>query len=191
MLRTVRTAAALMLLLAVACGGSSTDTPAATEEPSPATQAVDSPLVGTWTRETTCEELVVAFEEAGLEEFTLDHVAGNEFIPGVSSPDDIEDPAHPCEGAVPKEHSHFFTEDGEFGSLDAEGDQVDDGTYELIDESTFVVSKEFPDVTFHFEIRGDTLFLDPVIPECASEGCFEGQWAITVAYPGLGWERST
>jgi hypothetical protein len=40
-------------------------------------------------------------------------VAGNGFIPGIG----VEDPEQidveqPCKGAVPRVHSHFFTEDG-------------------------------------------------------------------------------
>jgi hypothetical protein len=72
-----------------------------------------------------------------------------------------------CAGAVPRTHAHFFTEDGLFGSLDWNGDQVDDGTYELVGDDTFVVSKEFPDVTFHYVIDGDTIAFEPVIPECS------------------------
>ena len=64
---------------------------------------------------------------------------------------------------------------------------MDDGTYEITDENTFVVSKEFPDVTFHFDVRGDTITFDPVIPNCAPQGCFEAVWSVLVAYPGHEW----
>ena len=81
---------------------------------------------------------------------------------------------------------YFFTADGLFGSRDAEGDQVDDGTYELVGDDTFVIGK----VTFHYRIEdGDTLYLDPELPACAKEGCWDAQWAIAVSYPGLPWER--
>ena len=58
-------------------------------------------------------------------------------------------------GAVPLRHSHFFTEDGQFGSRDDAGDQVDDGTYRAVDDNTIVISKEFGDVTFHYRISDD------------------------------------
>jgi hypothetical protein len=106
----------------------------------------------------------------------------------VTTPDEIADPAHPCEGAVPRTHAHFFTDDGLFGSLDWNGDQVDDGTYELVGEDTFVVSKEFPDVTFHYAIEGDSITFEPVIPQCAPS-CFEAAWSVAVAYPGETWVR--
>jgi hypothetical protein len=106
----------------------------------------------------------------------------------VSSADQIDDPDHPCKGAVPQVHSHFFTADGQFGSRDQQGDQVDDGTYKLVDDRTFVVSKEFPDVTFHYRISGDTIRFDPVVPSCAPS-CFESVWSLMVAFPGKAWER--
>jgi hypothetical protein len=146
-------------------------------------------LVGTWERETTCDEVVAALTDAGLEAWITEAVAGNSFIPGVTSPDEIADPADPCRGAVPRVHSHFFTDDGRFGSLDWNGDPVDDGTYEITDDGTFVVSKEFPDVTFRYTIEGDTISFDPVIPKCSPD-CFEAAWSVMVAYPGETWERS-
>jgi hypothetical protein len=154
----------------------------------PGTTPKMEPLVGTWERVTRCEELVSALKQSGLEEWILEFIAGNGFVPGVTSADEIADPAHPCERAVPREHSHFFTPEGEFGSLDWNGEQVDDGTYEIIDDHAFVVSKEFPDVTFNYSIRDDTITFDPVIPDCAP-GCFEAAWSVTVAYPGETWER--
>jgi hypothetical protein len=159
--------------------------PQAGEQRSP---AAVHPLVGTWTRETTCQELVAALKEAGLGKNVTDAIAGNVFVPGVMDPDQIN-PKDPCVGAVPREHSHFFTADGRFGSLDWEGSQVDSGTYEIVDATTFVVSKEFPDVTFHYEVTGETLMLEPVIPECAPDGCFEAEWSVSVAYPGKVWKR--
>jgi hypothetical protein len=155
------------------------------------------PLVGTWERETRCQEVVSALERAGLENWVLEFVAGNGFIPApaesgeiraVTDPNEIADPSDPCKGAVPRVHSHFFTPGGEFGSLDWNGDQVDDGTYEILDDHTFVISKEFPDVTFNYSIQDDTITFDPVIPECAP-GCFEAAWSVSVAYPGETWDR--
>jgi hypothetical protein len=133
-------------------------------------------------------ELVSALTDAGLEQWVLESVAGNGFVPGVTSPDQIADPASPCDGAVPREHSHFFTEDGRFGSLDWNGDAVDEGTYEVIDEDTFVVSKEFPDVTFDYTVEGDTITFEPIIPDCSPD-CFEAAWSVSVAYPGETWQR--
>jgi hypothetical protein len=80
-----------------------------------------------------------------------------------------------------------------FGTEDME--QVDDGTYEITEDGTFVISKEFPDVTFNYEIEGDTLTLTPVLTQ---ELKAEAQahpldftaagWAITMSYLGNTWK---
>ena len=184
-----RLAAALagLALLSVAC---SEPVQVASERSSEAgSDRLAAPaLVGTWERETRCPEVISVLTEAGMEQWILDAVAGNGFVPGVTDPDQIADPANPCAGAVPRKHSHYFTEEGRFGSLDWNGEPVDDGTYEVIDDNTFVVFKEFPDVTFDFVIDGDTIRFDPEIPEC-SPGCFEAVWSVMVAYPGEEWHR--
>jgi hypothetical protein len=179
-----------LALRAASCGSDATPlTPERSNEAGTASAPSGSEaLVGTWERETRCEELVSVLTEAGLEQWVLESVAGNGFVPGVRNPDQIADPTNPCEGAVPREHSHFFTDDGQFGSLDWNGDAVDDGTYEVVDENTFVISKEFPDVTFDFVIDGDTIRFEPEIPECSPD-CFEAAWSVSVAYPGEEWHR--
>jgi hypothetical protein len=153
--------------------------------PSP---ALDGSLVGTWERVTRCKELVHALEKAGLQEFVLDNVVGNGFLPGVTSPDQIADPKHPCKGAVPRVHAHFFTADGQFGSLDFTGQQVDAGIYTIIEPGTVIIDNGDFRATFHYRFtdHGDTLRLYPVAPDCV---CVTAQWAVAVAYPGKKWIR--
>lgn len=182
----------VLACIAMSCSSDSSPSGDAVEAPEgSATSEVAGPtLVGTWERDTRCEELVSALTEAGLDDWVLEFVAGNGFIPGVRRPDQIADPADPCDGAVARMHSHFFTKDGMFGSLNWKGDQVDDGTYVVTDDNTFVVSKEFPDVTFNYAVEGDTIKFDPVIPDCSPK-CFEAAWSVSVAYPGETWTRVT
>ena len=192
-MRIFAIAATLLLLLAgcvdddkPAAEATSTDTPTETSGSSP---SPTSTIVGSWQRLTTCEERVSALADAGLSGFAVEHAVGEGWIPGVTSPDEIADPVHPCNGAIPLRHGHFFTEDGLFGSTDDEGDQVDDGTYRVIDEDTIVIEKEFGEMTFNYRIQDDgTMLLDPVMHDCTKSGCFAAQWAVSVAYPGLAWE---
>ncbi len=88
---------------------------------------------------------------------------------------------------MPLKHSHVFTADGIFGSKDAEGDTVDDGSYELVDNATMIITKEFGKITFHFTANDQTLVLTPVLPKCTKDGCFAAQWAVGMSYPGLEW----
>ena len=155
-----------------------------------------SSLVGTWQRVLRCKELVRALEKAGLEEFVLEAVVGTGFLPGVTSPDQIADPKHPCKGAVSQLHAHFFTADGQFGSLDGDGNQVDQGTYTIVDD-TLVMPYGFEEgppilVTFHLRLHRDWVRFYPVIPsDCStSSRCLEAAvWSVSVAFTGKKWTR--
>jgi hypothetical protein len=188
------TVAAAMMLSGCGGGGAPTGPEAQTENSPPSveispTAVAPQPLVGEWQRLTTCTEGVRALKQAGFAEFALEFAAGNGFVPGVSSPDQLADPSHPCKGAVPRKHSHFFTEGGEFGSRDWNGEQVDDGAYEILDDRTFVIG----DTTFHYKIQGDSIKFEPVIPsDCSTDDCRDSAaWSVAVAFPGKSWERVT
>jgi len=100
----------------------------------------------------------------------------------------------PCEGArSPTEHSHFFTESGQFGSRDEHGQQVDDGTYEAVDADTLA----FPgagfgydrDIIVDYEITGDVVTFDVVLPEQCEDTCKEAYaWALS-AFASGPWNR--
>ena len=192
----MRLLVAVAAVLFAACASASPSGPAQSDSAEPllsgapatavAASTAPADLVGEWERETRCDEIVAALDEAGLEQWIPEVAAG--FVPGATGPDAIADPADPCRDAVPLRHSHFFTADGQFGSRDQDGNQVDDGTYQIVDEGTFVVSKEFPDVTFQYAIDGDSLTLEPAIPVCSPD-CFEAAWSVSVAFPGHAWRR--
>ena len=190
----------MLVGVATSCGGSdSASRPSAETAPEPTTSAPaeTTPLVGDWERVITCAELARAYREAGFDREARWAGAGSGFIPGVTSVDQLTDPEHhPCEGAVPRKHSHFFTEDGRFGSRDWNGVQVDWGTYEIIDEGSFAMPYRFERgkpivVEFRYRIDGNTLRLDPELTsDCTTGRCREAAaWAVSVAYAGEEWER--
>ena len=77
---------------------------------------------------TIAQRIVTMLTDAGLDEFLGDAVYGNGLVPGVDpSTATSRTRAKPCDGAVQRAHSHFFTADGQFGSKDFNGQQVDDG----------------------------------------------------------------
>lgn len=177
-----------LAVLGLAACSSNGDKPSTSSSTSSAsassTTAASSPLVGEWQRLQKCSELESVMTKAGLHDALLESVAGDGWIPGVTKVSEIKDPAHPCIGSVARKHSHFFTEDGQFGSRDQYGQQVDDGRYQLVGDA-FVISG----VTFHYVITGnDTLSIRPDTPKCAPS-CFEAGWSIAVAYPGYTWRR--
>ena len=155
--------------------------PSASSTPSPAASAA---IVGEWQRLQKCSELVGNLRKAGLEKWVFEFVVGDGYIPGTSKADQIRDPANPCRGAVARNHSHYFTADGEFGSRDDKGEQVDDGTYKVVDDDTISIGA----VRFNYKISGDSLRLTPEIPACRPE-CWEAAWSVAVAFQGYDWRR--
>jgi hypothetical protein len=103
----------------------------------------------------------------------------------------LADKDDPCEGAVPREHSHFFTEFGTFDSLDWRREEVDENTYELVDNRTFTIGDGDGDgdgdAMFHFEIQGGTIRFEPILPDQCTR--FDRVWMVAVAFPGHTWDR--
>ena len=89
-------------------------------------------------------------------------------------------------------HDHFFDEEGLFGSLDQDEQQVDDGTYTIRGTHTLLMGSS----KFHYRVQGDTLTMDPVITEAqrnealANPGEFtDAVWMVAVAVPATSWNR--
>jgi hypothetical protein len=102
------------------------------------------------------------------------------YPPSITSADQVPKD-DPCKMALSFEHSHFFTVDGKFGSLDENGAQVDDGTYRLIDEHTF----QFGPMKIHYDIRGNTVRFAPIVPDPCSKKCEDFlPYPVGVFYPG-------
>jgi hypothetical protein len=160
--------------------------PAATAASASPTQAA---IVGEWVGVHDCEQIVSMLREAGLEEFLADAVYGNGLVPGDPAASGLKDPSHPCDGAVQRQHSHFFTESGEFGSKDFNGQRVDDGTYTLEGTDVIVINGK----RFKYSIAGDKLSLEPEpvdISACTTKECrFDATWVLMVAMPGMPWTR--
>lgn len=174
---------ALPRTLASPAASASPSVPAASASP---TQAA---IVGEWVGFHDCETIVAMLQKAGLEEFLADAVYGNGLVAGDPMASGLKDPSHPCDGAVRRQHSHFFTATGEFGSKDFNGQRVDDGTYTLEGTDVIVINGK----RFKYEINGDALSLEPEpvdISACTTKECrFDATWVLMVALPGTTWTR--
>lgn len=146
-------------------------------------------IVGRWQQAHTCQQLVDALNAQGLGALAPG-VVGDYFpdqtFDELAAKDDI------CSGAKPQQHSHFFTASGFFGSVDQYGNQVDDGTYVLVDSNTIQIG----DGTFDFSIQGGTLQLTPVITDKQRlealrhpERFSTAGWMVAVSYPGTNWKK--
>jgi len=188
--------------LAVGCGASSSsDRPSASSSrpvASPTSTPAASGLVGRWERVTTCQELVRELDKAGLGPLAAYAWSGatsstgeSSFAPGSPKPTS----AHPCTGALPRVHSHFFNQSGQFGSLDWLGGQVDEDPYRIVNDNTVRIGS--PGVAFHYRIlHGDTLMLAPVLTKAMVRKALADPkefsaagWAVSMAFPGHPWKR--
>jgi hypothetical protein len=153
-------------------------------------------LVGRWARVITCQELVGALRKAGLGALASTAWTGqtsstgeSSYAPGSASPTSSQ----PCKGAIRRLHSHFFTEGGQFGSLDWTGHPVDDGTYRIIDAHSMRIGH----VTFRYSVTGgNRLMLAPVITAAMRRKALadptkfsDAGWAVSVAITGHAWKR--
>jgi hypothetical protein len=138
--------------------------------------------------------MLAAFVEAGIAESHADWIIGN----WVGDPEDVEaDPADLCARARPAEvHSHFFTADGEFGSYDAEGEQVDGGDYAIVDSTTVSFpshADEFGyagDILVDFAVNGDSARFEVQLPPDCLDSCIDAHaWAISAFFGPDPWSR--
>lgn len=172
----------VVVLFAAGCtgGGVASPTPSPdTASPSPTTSpsVTDPSLVGEWVGTYDCDAIAETLRSAGLEEVVLEVVTGTGLIPGAESPEDLADPSQPCEGAVAVEHGHFFTADGQFGSRDSEGNQVDEGTFEIVGDDTVIING----VELGYSVEGDELVLESIPEGCVDDECI---YSIMVSMPG-------
>jgi hypothetical protein len=181
--------------LAVGCGSDDSET---AEAPSSTPKAASTPrpaaIVGRWEVSRTCEGMVEALDQAGLRELAASTVG--DYFPD-QSPNQLARKADVCQGAKPQQHSHFFTKDGQFGSVDQHEEQVDDAPYRVVEKGTVRLSTEFGEETYRYRIAGgNELTLEPVIPPRAKRAALAKPLEFTlaghsaaVAYTGHTWKR--
>ena len=154
------------------------------------TAAPKSSLVGRWQTVRTCQGLVDALRNADL--LRLAPSVVGDYFPN-QAPTDLAKKNKICADAKPQFHSHFFTVDGKFGSLDQHGQQVDDGTYKLLSTKTVKINGG----TFRFAIQGKTtLMLTPLLTSAEKQAALAkpldfstAGWMVAVSYLGHPWKR--
>lgn len=203
MRRPIQAVLVALSIAVAACSGSAASAPVASPTTAASRSAEASAsaarsaaasqasIVGEWVGVHDCERIVSMLRGAKLEEFLPDAIYGNGLVAGDPQASALTDHEHPCEGAVQRKHSHFFTAAGEFGSKDFNGQRVDDGTYTLEGEDGLVINGSW----FKYEINGDELSLEPEpvdISGCTTRECrFPATWVLMVAMPGTTWKRGT
>jgi hypothetical protein len=192
-MRTLHVAAVAACAVAGAAGLATTGA-AGPPPPAPASAAAAS-IVGRWERTITCRGLVRALRRHGLGPTAPAIIAGNGYVPG--TPKQLARRRHLCKGAVARRHSHFFRADGQFGSVDYDNNQVDDGPWALTDRRTLRIGSP-PNAggTFRMRIRDGRLHLRPLISAAQKRRALahplqfsSAGWMVAVSYPGHAWKR--
>lgn len=199
MIRAVIAIAVLCALFTTACGSAESQpaepatSVASTGPAAPATTVAPDELVGRWEHMNECPQLTNALAEEGLEPIAP-AVAGD-YFPN-STPKQLAKKDDVCDGAKGFVHSHFFTDSGTFGSLTEDLEQVDDGTYEILDGGRFRIGNADAGAVFRYEIEGDELSLTPVITPAMKKEALahplefsDAGWSVAVSYPGQVWKR--
>jgi hypothetical protein len=138
--------------------------------------------------------MVEALDQAGLRE--LAPAVVGDYFPD-KSPKQLARKADICRRAKPQQHSHFFTDDGRFGSLDQHEQQVDDARYSVVDDRTLRLSLELGEETYRYRIvGGNQLTLEPIIAARAKREALANPLEFSlaghsaaVAYTGHTWKR--
>ena len=180
--------------LVVGCDDSDT-TEAGSSTPEETSAQRSASIIGRWEVRRTCDGMVKAVREAGLGKLAPSVVG--DYFPD-QTPKQLARKADVCKGAEPQQHSHFFTEDGQFGSLDQQKPQFDDAPYRVVGDGTLRLSTEFGEEKYRYQIAGgDQLTLEPVIPPRTKREALENplefrhalHMAAAVAYTGHSWKR--
>ena len=145
-------------------------------------------IVGRWQQAHRCQQLVDALDALGLGAIAPSVVG--DYFPDQTA-EELAAKSDICSGATPIQHSHFFTSAGLFGSLDQYWNQVDDGTYVMVDRDTVAING----ATFDFALQGDTLSLTPRITDRQRREALRDPlefstagWMVAVSYPGTNWK---
>jgi hypothetical protein len=195
--------AALVALALSACGGGGQDS-AKDEKVDRSARLANAfdkaninPLVGDWRRIRTCDEYVHQIKQAGLEDMVPTHQDHQDLVEefgtgnAAQSHQDSDDPCQGVNGRLP--HDHIFYKDGQFASVNQNGEFVDHGHYKFVDDRTI----KFGDppgnlVHFRFSYDGATVTFDLDIPDmdnCSQDCREETKYRLDVFYPGHHWHR--
>jgi hypothetical protein len=155
-----------------------------------------NPLVGDWRTKRTCEEFVSRLKQAGLADQIPTH---QELLEEFGAGDGGQNSSGPCKGVNGRlAHDHIFYRDGRFASVNEKGVFVDDDHYILPNDHTIVFhpgNDSIPPITAHFRFSDDlnTVTFDLVLPnnleECSESCRGDYEWAVSVFFSGLHWNR--
>jgi hypothetical protein len=158
-----------------------------------ASAIVDSPqaILGSWQSEYVCEDLVQAYEHAGVGGFAPGALVGYHMLKG--PPDRLVEGPNLCDGAVTVLRTHVFEPNGVV--LDYQGSKVVDecDCYVLVGDHILRNRADpgYPDISLRYVIEGDTLRFDVVVPDPCPARCKDQVQTMVGRYAIGPWHRVT
>jgi hypothetical protein len=148
-------------------------------------------ILGSWQSEYVCQDLVQAYENAGVGRFAPRALGELHMLKGAA--DRVAGDPNLCDGARRIQRTHVFEPNGNV--LNYQGSTVVDECtcFTLVGDHTLVNHADpgYPDISLHYEIVGDTLTFDVPVPDPCSARC-EDQVQTLVGQYGVGpWHRVT
>ena len=148
-------------------------------------------ILGSWQSEYVCQDLVQAYQDAGVGRFAPRALGELHMLTGAAG----RLPGDPnlCDGAQTIQRTHVFEPNGNV--LNYQGSKVVDECtcFTLVVDHTLVNHADpgYPDISLHYEIVGDSLTFDVLVPHPCSARC-EDQVQTMVGQYALGpWHRVT
>jgi hypothetical protein len=148
-------------------------------------------ILGSWQSEYVCEDLVQAYERAGVGRFAPGALVALHMLKGV--PGRLINGPNLCDGAVRVRRTHVFEPNGVV--LNYQGSKVVDecDCYVLVGDHTLRNQADpgYPDISLRYVIEGDTLTFDVVVPDPCPARCRDQVQTMVGQYAIGPWHRVT
>jgi hypothetical protein len=148
-------------------------------------------ILGSWQSEYVCQDLVQAYENAGVGRFAPRALGELHMVKGAA--DRLIGDPNLCDGARRIERTHVFEPNGNV--LNYQGSTVVDECtcFTLVGDHTLVNHADpgYPDISLHYEIVGDTLTFDVVVPDTCAARCMDQVQTMVGQYAVGPWHRVT
>jgi hypothetical protein len=148
-------------------------------------------ILGSWQSEYVCRDLVQAYRHAGVGQFAPRALGELHMLKGAAVP--LAGDPNLCDGARRIQRTHVFEPNGNV--LNYQGSTVVDECtcFTLVGDHTLVNHADpgYPDISLHYEIVGDTLTFDVLVPDPCSARCKDQVQTMVGQYALGPWHRVT
>jgi hypothetical protein len=148
-------------------------------------------ILGSWQSEYVCQDLVQAYRHAGVGRFAPRVLGELRMLKGTAHR--LAGDPNLCNGARRIQRTHVFEPNGNV--LNYQGSTVVDECtcFTLVGDHTLVNHADpgYPDISLHYEIVGDTLTFDVLVPDPCSARCKDQVQTMVGQYALGPWHRVT